>query len=270
MDRQSILAILKEIPAGQELGGELVCLDIIDSTNTECKRRAEAGAPHGLVVVSREQTGGRGRLGRSFQSPKDCGLYFSLLLRPRLSPLEVVDFTAWTAVAVCDAIEQVCGLRPRIKWTNDLVLNGKKLCGILTEMSLNRDTNALEYLVAGIGINVNHKKEDFDPELRDIATSLSMELGKNVDLSVLAAALIENMARMYSVFPQNKQEYLERYRADCMTTGHQVQLITPASRQQARAIAIDDEFRLVVELPDGSQKALSAGEVSVRGMYGYV
>lgn len=252
------------------LGSHLLCLEVIDSTNTECKRQAMAGAPHGLAVLSEEQTGGRGRLGRSFQSPKGCGLYLSLLLRPQLPPQEVVDFTAWVAVAVCDGIEAACGIRPQIKWTNDIVLNGKKLCGILTELGLESETNSLQYLVTGIGVNVNHSPEDFDEEIRSMATSLSMELGYPVRRATLAVEILKALDRIYARFPHNKQEYLDRYRADCLTVGKQVQLITPVSRQEARALAVDDEFRLVVELPDGTQKSLSAGEVSVRGMYGYV
>lgn len=119
--------------AGCLVGSRLLCLDTIDSTNTEAKRQAMAGAPEGLVVLAEEQTGGRGRLGRSFQSPRGCGLYLTALLRPQLPPIEVVDFTAWVAVAVCDGIQAACGVRPRIKWTNDIVLEGKKLCGILTD-----------------------------------------------------------------------------------------------------------------------------------------
>ena len=126
--------------AGCLVGSQLACLDVIDSTNTECKRRAMVGAPEGLVVLAEEQTGGRGRLGRSFQSPRGCGLYLSALLRPHAEPAAVTDFTAWVAVAVCDGIEAACGIRPRIKWTNDIVLNGRKLVGILT----NRDVRFIE------------------------------------------------------------------------------------------------------------------------------
>jgi len=248
----------------------LLCLDTIDSTNTECKRQAMSGAPHGLAVLSEEQTGGRGRLGRSFQSPRGRGLYLSLLLRPQLPPGDVVDFTAWVAVAVCDGIEAACGVRPQIKWTNDIVLGHKKLCGILTELGLESETNSLQYLVTGIGVNVNQMPDDFEDEVRDIATSLSMHLGRPVRRAALAVEILRALDRMYQGFPHNKQEYLERYRADCLTPGNQVQLITPVSRQEARALSIDDEFRLVVEFPDGTQKALSAGEVSVRGMYGYI
>lgn len=252
------------------VGSTLACLDTIDSTNTECKRRAIAGAPEGLVVLAEEQTGGRGRLGRSFQSPRGCGLYLSALLRPRLEPVAVADFTAWVAVAVCDGIEAACGIRPRIKWTNDIVLGGKKLVGILTELGLESEMNSLQYLVTGIGINVNHRPDDFSEEIRDMATSLAQVLGHSVRRSVLAAEVIRALDRMYAGFPNNKKEYLDKYRADCLTPGNQVQLITPVSRQEAFAVAIDDDFRLVVEMADGTRKALSAGEVSVRGMYGYV
>lgn len=252
------------------IGRKLLCLDTVDSTNTECKRQAMAGEQEGLVVIADEQTGGRGRLGRSFQSPKGCGLYLSVLLRPKAEPGQVTDFTAWVAVAVCDAIEACCGIRPQIKWTNDIVLGGKKLVGILTELGLESESNALEYLIPGIGINVNHRPEDFSPEIRDIAASLAQQLGKPVRRSELAVALIRALDRMYAQFPDNKQEYLDKYRADCMTPGNQVQLITPVSREEAYAVEIDDEFRLVVEMPDGTRRALSAGEVSVRGMYGYV
>ncbi len=256
--------------AGCLVGSRLICLDTVDSTNTECKRQAMSGAAEGLVVIADEQTGGRGRLGRTFQSPKGCGLYLSALLRPQLDPVQVTDFTAWVAVAVCDGIEAACGVRPQIKWTNDIILGGRKLVGILTELGLESESNALEYLVPGIGINVNHRLEDFGPDIRDMATSLARELGHPVRRAELAAQVILAMDRMYADFPENKEEYLAKYRADCLTPGNQVQLITPAARQEAYAVEIDDQFRLVVELPDGSRKALSAGEVSVRGMYGYV
>ena len=256
--------------SGCLVGRKLLCLETVDSTNTECKRRAMAGEAEGLAVVADEQTGGRGRLGRSFQSPKGQGLYLSALLRPRLEPGQVADFTAWAAVAVCDGIEAACGVRPRIKWTNDIILGGKKLVGILTELGLESESNALEYLIPGIGVNVNQAPEDFSPEIRDMATSLAQELGRPVRRSDLAVQIILALDRMYAGFPENKAEYLEKYRADCLTPGNQVQLITPVSRQEAYAVAVDDDFRLVVELPDGTRKALSAGEVSVRGMYGYV
>lgn len=252
------------------VGSRLLCLESVDSTNNEAKRQAMAGAPEGLVILSEEQTGGRGRLGRTFQSPKGCGLYLTALLRPSLPPEQVVDFTAWTAVAVCDGIESACGVRPKIKWTNDIILGGKKLCGILTELGLESESGMLQYLIPGIGVNVNHRREDFGADIQDVATSLALELGHEVRRSELATHLIRALDRMYAAFPYEKSRYLEQYRADCMTPGNQVQLITPNSRTEAFATGIDDEFRLVVRYPDGHTQAIAAGEVSVRGMYGYV
>lgn len=151
--------------SGSLVGGSLLCLDVIDSTNTECKRQAMAGAAEGLVVTAEEQTGGRGRRaalssrpgGRGCISPPCCG--------PGWEPAQVANFTAWVAVAVCDGIQAACGLRPQIKWTNDIILNGKKLVGILTELGLVSESNDLDYLVTGIGVNVNQSAGDFDPEI---------------------------------------------------------------------------------------------------------
>lgn len=232
--------------AGALVGSRLLCLDVIDSTNTECKRQAMSGAEEGLVVTAEEQTAGRGRRGRDFQSPRGKGLYLSALLRPRLTPEEVSDFTAWVAVAVCDGIEACCGVRPKIKWTNDIVLNGRKLVGILTELGIESESNALDYLVTGIGINVNETPEDFSPEVREMATSLAQELGRPVRRAELAAQIILALDRMYAAYPEDRAEYLEKYRADCVTTGHQVQLITPTARRQAFALEIDSDFNLVV------------------------
>ena len=256
--------------AGALVGSKLMCLDVVDSTNTECKRRAMDGAPEGLVVTAEGQTGGRGRRGRSFQSPRGTGLYLSALFRPELEPARVSDFTAWVAVAVCDGIEACCGVRPQIKWTNDIVLEGKKLVGILTELGLESETNTLDYMVTGIGVNVNQSPEDFSPEIRDMATSLSQILGRPVRRAELAAQIVLALDRMYAGYPEDRAEYLAKYRADCITTGHQVQLITPPARRQAFALEIDDDFNLVVELYNGKRETVSAGEVSVRGMYGYV
>ena len=256
--------------AGALVGSKLLCLDCIDSTNTECKRQAMSGAPEGLVVTAEEQTGGRGRRGRGFQSPRGTGLYLSALFRPALELSQVSDFTAWVAVAVCDGIEACCHIRPQIKWTNDIVFQGKKLVGILTELGMESESGALDYMVTGIGINVNHGPEDFVPEIRDMASSLAQILGRPVRRAELAAQVMLALDRMYAGYPENKAEYLEKYRASCVTTGRQVQLITPASRREAFAREIDDQFNLVVELPGGARETICAGEVSVRGMYGYV
>jgi len=248
----------------------LICLDSVDSTNTEAKRQAALGAPEGLVILSDHQTAGRGRAGRSFHSPALSGLYLSVLLRPNLPPEDVVNFTAWAAVAVCDGIQSACGVRPKIKWTNDLVLGNKKLCGILTELGLEQKGGRLDYLVVGIGINVSHRQEDFPEDIRSMATSLSLELGHPIDRDRLVLEIICALDRMYTQFPSGKATYLKQYRSDCLTVGNPVRLITPADSREAFATGIDEEFRLLVEYPDGTTEAVSTGEVSVRGMYGYV
>ena len=157
------------------VGRTLHCFESVDSTNSYLKRIAAEGAPDGAVAVADEQTAGRGRRGRSFSSSPGRGVYLSALLRPQLAPEKILPLTALGAVAACDAVERTCGVRPQIKWTNDLVLNGKKLSGTLTELSLEGESGALQYAVIGIGVNCNNTLEDFPPELRDVATSLYLE-----------------------------------------------------------------------------------------------
>lgn len=254
---------------GRKVGGTLVCLDSVDSTNSEVKRRALDGAPDGLAVIAGQQTGGRGRRGRTFVSPADKGLYLSVLLRPQCPLEEVSTLTAWTAVAVCDAIQAVCGVRPGIKWTNDLVLEGRKVCGILTELGLEGETGALEYVVVGIGVNLTQTEADFGPEVAPVAISLEQALGRAPRRAELAAAILAALDDLYAAFPGAAADYLARYRADCLTVGRQVRLIRPGGVQDAFAEEIDDRFALVVRLPDGRRETVSSGEVSVRGLFGY-
>lgn len=247
---------------------QTVYLDTVDSTNNELKRRADAGAPEGLVVIAGRQTSGRGRQGRSFQSPAGKGLYLSALLRPETVPAEAAALTAWTAVAVCDGIEAACSLRPGIKWTNDLIVNGRKLCGILVEGRT--DGQRLRYLAVGIGINVGHAPEDFEPPIRSTAVSLSMALGKPVDSAGLTVHLLQALDRMRADFPARKAEWLSRYRQNCLTVGRRVMLLRGEEMRDAFAEGIGDDFGLIVRYPDGRRETVTSGEVSVRGMLGYV
>lgn len=249
--------------AGRVVGRTLECLDQVDSTNTYLKRRASQGAPHGLVVTAEEQTGGRGRRGRSFQSPRGQGLYLSVLLRPNIAPAEAADMTAWTAVAVCRALEALTGLRPAIKWTNDILLGGRKLCGILTELEL--DGAGRPVVVIGIGINVGQSSADFAPEVAPIATSLAMHMAQPPSRAALARALIGALDRMAAEFPAKRVEFLDEYRSRCVTTGREVDVISPAGIRRGFARAVDDDFRLVVEFEDGAVEAVNGGEVSIRG-----
>jgi len=255
------------------VGRELVCLDSVDSTNTYLKKQALSGAVEGTVVTADCQTGGRGRMDRPFQNPEGKLVALSVLLRPRGVPLARLGcVTAQTAVALCGAVEEVCGIRPGIKWTNDLVIGRKKLCGILTEMALEGESGNLQYLVIGMGINVHQTAEDFGPELREIAVSLDMALGKSVSRPALAAAEVRALDRLYrDILRGDTDRYLDAYRRDCVTLGKPVQLLSSdGGRETARALDIDDEFGLMVELEDGTRKTIRTGEVSVRGMYGYV
>ena len=250
------------------VGCEVVCLDETDSTNDECKRRAMAGAPTGLAVTAESQTGGKGRRGRSFQSLKGKGLYLSVLLRPQV-PLETVSqLTAWTAVAVCRAIEAVSGVQADIKWPNDVLVEGKKLCGILTELGVEAETGSLSYVVVGMGTNVTQTVADFGPQLRDIATSLAL-LGSAVRRADLARELLTQLDHMNAAFPEGRADYLAQYRRRCVTLGRQVKLVGPEGETPARALDIDENFALKVRLDSGAEETGTSGEVSVRGVLGY-
>lgn len=254
----------------RRVGRELVCLEQVDSTNNEIKRRAVEEVPDGLTVVAGEQTGGRGRRGRSFVSPPGKGLYLSALLKPDCPLGEVPALTAWSAVAVCDAVEQVCGIRPGIKWPNDVILDGRKLCGILTELELEGETAALRYVVAGIGVNLTQTEEDFGPEVAPVAISLAQALGKAPRRAEMAAALLDALDKLDRDFPGQWDSWLERYRADCITVGRQIKVLRGQEERIGTAVGVDDTFALVVRWADGSEEALSSGEVSVRGLLGYV
>ncbi len=248
--------------AGARIGSRVECLEAVDSTNNYVKILAEGGEPQGLVVTAEVQTAGRGRQGRSFVSPQGKGLYLSALLRPRSTPEQATDLTAWVAVAAARAVEKVCGLASDIKWVNDLQVEGKKLCGILCEMGMTG--NRLDYVVAGIGINVSQNPEDFPPEVAGQATSLGQWLNVPPSRTELARALIEELDRVCGAFPEGKQEYLEQYRVRCVTPGREVWVLNAGERRQGFALGIDEAFRLEVEFEDGRVEALSTGEVSVR------
>lgn len=240
----------------------------IDSTNTYAKALADRGAPHGTVVVAEEQSAGRGRLGRSFHSPAGAGLYLSMILRPNCLATELMHLTCAAAVAACDAVEAVTGLRPGIKWTNDLVFENRKLGGILTELGFDGEKAA--YAVIGIGINCNHSLEDFPSELQDVATSLSIILERAVSLAELEKSLIEALNEISQELISGKHAILERYRANCITLGREISIVQGDSLRHARAEDIDSDGGLIVRFDDGHQETVAFGEVSIRGMYGYL
>lgn len=262
--------IRRFLPATEVVGRKLVCLSEVDSTNTRAKELAMSGEAEGLVVVADCQTAGRGRMGRSFQSPRGKGIYLTALLRPDLPPERLMVVTALAGVAVCEAVEEVCGLSPGLKWPNDPVLNGRKLCGILTELSLEAETGRLQYLVVGIGINVLHTPEDFSPEVAAMATSVAAELGRPVSRPALAAALITRLDRLrLALSSGDVGDYLTEYRRRCVNLGKRVRLVSPTGEERGEAVDVDRDFGLVVRRDNGSVTTVRSGEVSVRGLYGY-
>ena len=245
-------------------------LEETDSTNDQLKILARQGAPHGTVLIADRQTGGHGRMGRSFHSPGGVGIYFSILLRPQCKPGELMHLTCATAVAVCDAVEAAIGFRPGIKWTNDLVSGKRKLGGILTELGLSAK-GTVDYAIIGIGINCCQKEDDFPPEIRNIAGSLAMVSGNAIDRTKVAAAMMDALYRMDKTLLTKKEEILDTYRKDCITIGQEISLLRVGEDvRHGKAIGMDDEGALIVRFTDGHTETVNSGEVSIRGMYGYL
>ena len=261
-------SICKHLPDAFAWKDRIVFLDTVDSTNTRAKELALQGAPHGTVVIADRQTGGRGRMGRRFYSPGSAGIYLSVILRPDCEAGQLMHLTCAAAVAMCNAIEAAAGFRPGIKWTNDLVFGSKKLGGILTELSLNAD-GSVAFAIVGIGINCCQSARDFPADIKDIACSLSMAANTPINRSRVAAAMISALSGMASSLLQ-KSAVLQRYRSDCITLGQEVALHKADSIRYGTATGIDDNGALIVRFSDGHSEAVASGEVSVRGMYGYL
>lgn len=245
------------------------CFPKLDSTNDRLKWMARQGAEHGTVLIADHQTGGHGRMGRTFLSPEGMGIYMSILLRPECSPAELMHLTCAAAAYMCDAVEKAAGFRPGIKWTNDLVCGKRKLGGILTELGLHAK-GGVDYAIIGIGINVCQRECDFAPEIRDIAGSLSMAAGKQIDRSRAAAAMMDALYDMDLHLLTGKADMLRRYRENCITIGQDISLLRGDEVRYGTALDVDDNGALIVRFHDGRIQAVNSGEVSVRGMYGYV
>lgn len=240
--------------------------EVLDSTNRKAKELAQLGAPSGTVIIARQQTAGRGRLGRSFHSPRDTGLYLSLILRPECPVTQLMHLTCAVAVAACEAVEKACGLRPGIKWINDLTLEGKKLGGILTELSCRPD-GITDYAIVGIGINCC--LQTVPNELKGLACSLS-DFTAEADPARLAAELMIALKEMDRRLLSDRIGLMERYRQSCVTVGRQVRVISPAATETATAEQVNDDGSLTVVLENGQRKNVNSGEVSVRGLWDYI
>lgn len=262
--KEQILSILPDSCPWRE---HLHWFESIDSTNLRAKEMAKQGAPHGTVLIAGCQTGGRGRGDRSFSSPAGLGMYLSVILRPGCAPRDLMHLTCAAAVAGCDAVMQAAGFRPRIKWTNDLVVGKQKLGGILTELSVDPKTGLVDYAIVGIGINCLQKEEDFPPQLQQIATSLSMVCNQQITPVTMASAMIETLARLDLA---DKKTILAQYEKGCMTLGKEIVLVRGEEVLYGTAVGLDPDGGLIVRFRDGTVRPVNSGEVSVRGMYGYV
>lgn len=261
--------ILSRLPTQYPWRDQFYFVTEIDSTNDRLKQLAARGAPHGTVLIADRQTCGHGRKGRAFLSPAGMGVYLSILLRPSAAPRELMHLTCATAVAMCDAVEKAAGFRPGIKWTNDLVYGRRKLGGILTELGLDRCAK-LEYAMIGIGINCCQQEADFDPEIREIAGSLAMVSGQEINRATVAATMMEALQSMDAVLLSGKDAMISQYRQDCITIGKEISLLRGEEVRHGKALDVDGNGGLIVAFQEGRVETVTSGEISIRGMYGYV
>lgn len=250
------------------LGHPLHYLDIVDSTNIYAKELAERGAGHGTVVIGDQQTAGKGRLGRTWNSPRGCAIYITYLLRPDILPIHASRLTIVAALATTRAIEEVTNLTCGIKWPNDIVVDGRKVCGILTEMSA--DMDQIHHVVIGIGVNVN--MTEFDKEICTTATSLRLQTGEVVSRASVILSMLKYFEQYYDSFMQTEDlsGLLEEYNSHLVNRNKEVRIIERQKEWTAIARNMNVQGELVVETEDGVLHNIMSGEVSVRGIYGYV
>lgn len=260
-------AELESLKNTQWAGCEIYCFDSIDSTNTKAKELAEAGHPSGTLVVADQQTLGRGRRGRSWESPAGTGIFMTLMLKPDINPNNASMLTLVAAMATARAITEVTGEAAQIKWPNDIVMNGKKVVGILTEMSAQFDY--INHIVVGIGINVHN--EEFPEEIAKTASSLLLECGHRIHRASLIEAFLEEFERLYAIYleTEDMSGLQKEYDSLLVNRGRQVRVLDPKEPFEGKAMGITKKGELIVDTWE-SRKLVSSGEVSVRGIYGYV
>ena len=257
-------------------------LDAVDSTNNYAKQLTKYAFSNGTIVVAETQTGGKGRLGKTWTSPYGKSLYLSFLLTPSIQFENAVMLTLLAACSTVRAIESVCPeISAMIKWPNDIVVNGKKVCGILAEMS--GEVEQLSHVIIGIGINVNWEQQDFPDELHDSATSLSLAAEKMIDRKALTASLIHHFNMDYQSYLSafsfdtsfDHQEHssfdlLDFYRLHCVNLGKKLTIHKNGAVINAEGIDISPKGHLVIQTEDGHIENVLSGEVSVRGVNGYI
>ena len=243
-------------------GHRVIAHKTIDSTNLEAKRIVNEDPTFEGVILSEEQTKGRGRLGRVFYSPSESGLYMSLVLKPVADLDNATLITTAAAVAVCQAIETLTGKKPQIKWVNDIFLDGRKVCGILTEGIMDMESRTIGTIILGIGLNFREPETDFPDEIQSIAGTLFDKKNAAVTRNQMVAEILN---RFYLLYPDLvKRSYLDEYRKRCFVLGEQVTFPQGNETIEAKAIAIDNDGGLVVALPNGKTKILTFGEISIK------
>lgn len=249
------------------IGKSIIHYETIDSTNNKARDMAMEGGEEGLVVIAEEQTKGRGRLGRAWTTPKSSAAAFSIVVRPSIKPEDASGLTLIMGDAVCRAIRKVTGLNAGIKWPNDIIINGKKVCGILTEM--NGEMERINHIILGVGININ--VDEFPEDIEHIATSLNLELGRFVSRKEIVAEVFNEFELLYDDFKQNGlKNIMDEFKSYSVTLGRGVRVISINEEFEGEAVDITEDGLLVVKLEDGSTRNVISGDVSVRGINGYV
>ena len=254
--------LLARMSGDQIIGRDIRVFEETTSTNDVAEKLARDGVKEGVVVFAESQTKGRGRMGRRWVSPSKRGLWFSVLLRPELRPQASTQMTVAAATALVRAIERQTGLKPSIKWPNDILFNGRKAAGILTELAA--DSDSIRHLIVGIGLDVNVAPEEFPPEVRAVATSLRAELGRPIDRPALAAVLLEELDRDYARicrgdFPALADEWEQR----CITVGQRVTVDLGVRKIEGRAESLDDDGALLLRTEHGRLERILGGDVTI-------
>lgn len=260
-DQLSKIGIVENLST-KELSSDIFYFDVIDSTNKKAKELAMLGAKHGTLVVSNEQTAGKGRYGRSFESPKDSGIYMSLILRPEeLSYSNPTIITAYAAVIVSETIEELTGKKIGIKWVNDLFYQDKKVCGILTEAVTDFESGQIEWIVLGMGINISTNEAIFSEEVRNKAGAIFNENETAVNRNQLVAKLLEGLLKRHVQL--SKSELMSEYKNKSIVLDKKVMIQQGQDSYMVRITDIDEEGQLIIETESGKERAFNSGEIRI-------
>ena len=252
---------IKPFLISSDLANNIKVYNVIDSTNKEAKLQAINQAPHGTVIISNEQTHGQGRFGREFFSPSNSGLYMSVLLRPQnMNLINPTTITAYTALCVCEVLENLCNLNPSIKWVNDIFLDGKKISGILTEAMTDYESNSISIIVLGIGINICTKIEDFPKEIQSIAGSLYPDGDVAITRNSLAAEIINRI--LFTDTPPESFIF-EQYKKRLFMLGRRITVIQGHEKYSAKALDINSHGHLIIQMPNGEIREILSGEIQI-------